>query len=217
MRGADGCAEKHLTFQYATQCSLLIFNIMSCSVGRLKALARACCFSAPPILRSRQNGAESSAARVVEGAQRTRGDSAQAFPFVRIVYLREVFPAGFYFTSIKKAARNGQGVLYAMPPKCALGADCRRAWQGRAKMPLVCLAGQVLFFAFSDLYECSSIIFPMRMACFVDERNGQAPCATVGKTVQKVVRRRLPRASGYAPRAAKTNGRSLLLLQGMFF
>ena len=59
------------------------------------------------ILRSRQNGAESSAACVVEGAQRTRGDSAQAFPFVRIVYLREVFPAGFYFASIKKAARNG--------------------------------------------------------------------------------------------------------------
>ena len=69
MRGADGCAEKHLTFQYATQCSLLIFNIMSCSVGRLKALARACCFSAPPILRSRQNGAESSAACVAEGAK----------------------------------------------------------------------------------------------------------------------------------------------------
>lgn len=84
-------------------------------------------------------------------------------------------------------------------------------------MPLVCLAGQVLFFAFSDLYECGSIIFSMCMARFVDERNGQAPCATVGKTVQKVVRRRLPRASGYAPRAAKTNGRSLLLLQGMFF
>lgn len=155
MRGADGCAEKHLTFQYATQCSLLIFNIMSCSVGRLKALARACCFSAPPILRSRQSDAESSAARVVEGAQRTRGDSAQAFPFVRIVYLREVFPAGFYFTSIKKTARNGQGVLYVMPPKCALGADCRRAWQGRAKMPLVCLAGQVLF---SHFPTCTSAV-----------------------------------------------------------
>lgn len=154
MRGADGCAEKHLTFQYATQCSLLIFNIMSCSVGRLKALARACCFSAPPILRSRQSDA-SSAARVVEGAQRTRGDSAQAFPFVRIVYLREVFPAGFYFTSIKKTARNGQGVLYVMPPKCALGADCRRAWQGRAKMPLVCLAGQVLF---SHFPTCTSAV-----------------------------------------------------------
>ena len=73
------------------------------------------------------------------------------------------------------------------------------------------------FFCIFDLYECGSIIFPMRMACFVDERNGQAPCATVGKTVQKVVRRALPRASGYAPRAAKTNGRSLLQLQGMFF
>ena len=95
MRGADGCAEKHLTFQYATQCSLLIFNIMSCSVGRLKALARACCFSAPPVLRSRQSDAESSAARVVEGAQRTRGDSAQAFPFVRIVCLRAIFLVGF--------------------------------------------------------------------------------------------------------------------------
>lgn len=121
MRGADGCAEKHLTFQYATQCSLLIFNIMSCSVGRLKALARACCFSAPPILRSRQNGAESSAACVVEGAQRTRGDSAQAFPFVRIVYLREVFPAGFYFTSIKKAARNGARCVVCNAAKVCVG------------------------------------------------------------------------------------------------
>lgn len=217
MRGADGCAEKHLTFQYATQYSLLIFNIMSCSVGRLQVFICGSDFSAPPILRSRQSDAESSAACVVEGAQRTRGDSAQAFPFVRIVYLREVFPAGFYFTSIKKTARNGQGVLYVMPPKCALGADCRRAWQGRAKMPLVCLAGQVLFFAFSDLYECGSIIFSMCMACFADERNGQASCATVGKTAQKVVRRVLPRASGHAPRAAKANGRSLLQLQGMFF
>ena len=80
---------------------------MSCSVGRLQVFICGSDFSAQPILRSRQNGAESSAACVVEGAQRTRGDSAQAFPFVRIVYLREVFPAGFYFTSIKKAARNG--------------------------------------------------------------------------------------------------------------
>ena len=107
MRGADGCAEKHLTFQYATQYSLLIFNIMSCSVGRLQVFICGSDFSAPPILRSRQSDAESSAACVVEGAQRTRGGSAQTFPFVRIVYLREVFSAGFYFTSIKKTARNG--------------------------------------------------------------------------------------------------------------
>ena len=108
-------------------------------------------------------------------------------------------------------------MLYVMPTKCALGADCRRAWQGRAKMPLVCLAGQVLFFAFSDLYECGGIIFPMRMARFVDERNGQAPCAIVGKAAQKVVRRVLPRE----PKACSTRGnskrRSLLLLQGMLF
>ena len=71
-------------------------------------------------------------------------------------------------------------------------------------MPLVCLAGQVLFFAFSDLYECGSIIFPMRMARFVDERNGQAPCAIVGKTVQKVVQRVLPRES----KACSTRGKS---------
>ena len=94
--------------------------------------------------------------------------------------------------------------MYVMPTTCALGADCRRAWQGRVKMPLVCLAGQVLFFAFSDLYECGSIIFPMRMARFVDERNGQAPCAIVGKTSQKVVRRVFPRTP--KERAAKAGG-----------
>ena len=70
-------------------------------------------------------------------------------------------------------------------------------------MPLVCLAGQVLFFAFSDLYECGSIIFSMCMACFVDERNGQAPCATVGKATQKVVRRVLSRE----PKACSARGK----------
>lgn len=155
MRGADGCAEKHLTFQYATQCLLLIFNIMSCSVGRLKALARACCFSAPPILRSRQSDAESSAACVVEGAQRTRGDSAQAFPFVRIVYLREVSPAGFYFTSIKKAARNGA--------RCCM--QCRQSvrWEqivnergrGALKCRWYAWRDKYFFFAFST---CTSAV-----------------------------------------------------------
>lgn len=64
------------------------------------------------------------------------------------------------------------------------------------------LGGTSTFFRIFDLYECGSIIFPMRMACFVDERNGQAPCATVGKTVQKVVRRALPRE----PKACSTRG-----------
>ena len=112
-------------------------------------------------------------------------------------------PRAFILRPLKRRRATGQGVV-CNAAKCALGADCRRAWQRRAKMPLVCLAGQVLFFAFFDLYECGSIIFPMRMACFVDERNGQAPCATVGQTVQKVVRRVLPRE----PKACSTRGKS---------
>lgn len=110
MRGADGCAEKHLTFQYATQCSLLIFNIMSCSVERLKALARACCFSAPPILRSRQNGA-SSAACVAEGAKRTRGDSAQPFFLCGLFVCGQFSLWAFGFRLIKRRRATGQGVV----------------------------------------------------------------------------------------------------------